>query len=106
MANFSKMWPWLLVSRISCCISYGEALNNILRKIGFIDVIAHRHLGSYHLFRHLKLILRNIQPKHEKIVVLLLLLLYRGYSQFKNSMFSYNQFRKFSKATNLLDIWV
>jgi hypothetical protein len=54
------------LSESAAAFPYGEALNNILRKIGFIDVIALPDIwGSYTFIRHLKTN-TDIQPKHEK----------------------------------------
>jgi hypothetical protein len=67
----------------SAAAFHGEALNNILRKIGFIDVIALPQTFGVATIYSKKLILRNIQPKHEKNCCLTFTFYARGYSQFK-----------------------
>jgi demethylmenaquinone methyltransferase/2-methoxy-6-polyprenyl-1,4-benzoquinol methylase len=39
LVNYFQDNAWIFI-RICCCFPYGEALNNILRKVGFIDVVA------------------------------------------------------------------
>jgi demethylmenaquinone methyltransferase/2-methoxy-6-polyprenyl-1,4-benzoquinol methylase len=43
--TFSKMCAYGYLSESAAAFPYGEALNNILRKIGFIDVIAPQTFG-------------------------------------------------------------